>query len=313
MTDSAYRACSVSSPGQRCDDRLQRVGIGRVELRALGLGIRGVALRERLDERAVLFRGAPGQRRRLRERGQRRRIRLRHHRHVDVGAEHERLAPEAQGAGRIELLRRLEGALRLGMVEREGEPQSLVEVGLRLRHAGADPERLLAEALEERHVAAGRLHRGRLERRGLGLGEDERLEQRGLAAARGAAQAAGAVEQRVVGRGRGSGGHGTGRERGDAREGAGDEGVEEAADRGASGSVHGGLLSGGGTRPGRTGRGQECYCSRNIAATGARRPAGCENVASRHPPCVPPKCPSSSSPKSRSPTATCRSSTTPAS
>jgi hypothetical protein len=60
---------------------------------------------------------------RLAERGERRRVRLRHHRHVDVGPEDQRLAPEAGGAVGIELLRRLEGALRLGMVEGERQPQ----------------------------------------------------------------------------------------------------------------------------------------------------------------------------------------------
>jgi hypothetical protein len=57
---------------------------------------------------------------------------LRHHRHVDVGAQHQCLAPVAHGALGVQFLRRLEGALRFGMVEAEGQPQALVEVRLGL-------------------------------------------------------------------------------------------------------------------------------------------------------------------------------------
>ena len=91
------------------------------------------ACSQRLDQRALLGARLAFSATALAERGQRRRVRLRHHRRVDVGPEHQRLAPEAHRAGRVELLRRLERALRLGVVEAEGEAQALVEVGLGLR------------------------------------------------------------------------------------------------------------------------------------------------------------------------------------
>jgi len=60
------------------------------------------------------------QRHGLGQRGDGRRVGLRHHRHVDVRAEDQGLAPEAHRALRIQLLGGLKGALRLGMIEAEG-------------------------------------------------------------------------------------------------------------------------------------------------------------------------------------------------
>ncbi|TIU06665.1 MAG: hypothetical protein E5W40_19070 [Mesorhizobium sp.] len=63
---------------------------------------------------------------------------LRIHAGVDVGAEHVSLAPETHGAGRVQLLRGPESALRLRVIERPRPAQALVEIGLRQRVSGGD-------------------------------------------------------------------------------------------------------------------------------------------------------------------------------
>ena len=176
---------------------LHRVRIGGVQRGAVGRGVGRVALLQSLDQaalalaRAVLQGHGPGQR------GQGRRVGLGHHRHVDVRPQHEGLAPEAHRAVRVELLRRLEGTLRFGVVEAEGQTQALVEIGLRLGVARADLVCQRAEIRVQRHFAARRLHRHRLEWRGLGLGEDQGLQQRRWASDDGAAESSAAGQQRI--------------------------------------------------------------------------------------------------------------------
>jgi hypothetical protein len=80
-----------------------RVGVGSVELLALVVGVRRVAIRERRQV-GLLARGDlladPD---RVRERLERALLQRRVHRQVDVGAERERHAPEAHRAVRVEL------------------------------------------------------------------------------------------------------------------------------------------------------------------------------------------------------------------
>ena len=178
---------------------LHRVGVGGVERGALGLRVRRVALLEGRDHRAILRGRAGCQFDRLGERGQRRRDRLGHHRRVDVRPEHQGLAPPGHGELRVFLACSLEGALRLGVIEREGPAHALVEVGLRLRVARSHLEGQRAEVAVQGHVAARGLHRLRPEGLGLALREDQLLEQgRTAGGSRGAHIALG-VEERVVG------------------------------------------------------------------------------------------------------------------
>ena len=131
--------------------RLHRVGEGRVERGALGLRVRRVALLESRDQRTILRRRAGRQLDCLGKRGKRRRHRLGHHRRVDVRPEHQRLAPPGHRELRVCLLRGLEGALRLCVVEREGPADALVEVGLCLRVARSHLEGQRAQVVVQRH------------------------------------------------------------------------------------------------------------------------------------------------------------------
>ncbi len=159
--------------------RLHRVCIRFVERRAIRLGIGRVALAERLDQRAIARRRGLREFNRLRQRGESGRVRVGHHRHVDVRPEDQRLAPEAECAAWIELLRLAKGALRLGMIEPEGEYQALIEPRLRLRIGGSRPEGERAEVLvKNRRLAQRGLRRDRLERCGFGLRENERAKHR---------------------------------------------------------------------------------------------------------------------------------------
>lgn len=127
-----------------------RVGIGQVEGGAVGARIGAVAARHGADHGLLLRLGARGQA--LRFGGGRHcgRHGLGEHRRVDVGAQHQRLAPEAHRALRVETLRRAEGARCLGMVEGEGEADALVEVGLGALAAGGDRHMQGAEVVVER-------------------------------------------------------------------------------------------------------------------------------------------------------------------
>jgi hypothetical protein len=85
--------------------------------------------------------------------------------------------PTTPSRASVCLLRGLEGALRLGVVEREGPADALVEVGLRLRVARSYLEGQRAQVVVQRDFAARGLHRLRLEGFGLGLREDQFLQQ----------------------------------------------------------------------------------------------------------------------------------------
>ena len=174
---------------------LHRVGEGRVERGALGLRVCRVALLESRDQRTILRRRAGRQFDCLGKRGKRRRRRLGHHRRVDVRPEHYRLAPPGHRELRVCLLRGLEGALGLGVVEREGQAEALVEVGLCLRVARSHLEGQRAQVVVQRYFAARGLHRLWLEGFGLGLREDQLLKQGRTSLRRSAKRPA--VEQRI--------------------------------------------------------------------------------------------------------------------
>ena len=127
-------------------------GVSGVERGPLGLRIGRVALRDRLDQRLLARARRPRVLLRL-EHGRHRGLdRLGVHRRVDVGTEHQRLAERAHRAIRIELLRRAEGARRLGMIEAVGEPQPLIEVALRHGIFRGDRKAHGPEIVIERHI-----------------------------------------------------------------------------------------------------------------------------------------------------------------
>ena len=167
-------------------DGLHRIGIGRIERCAIGRRIGCIALFERADQRLLLRGGVALEGDCLAQCRHGGRVRLRHHRHVDVAAQHIGFAPEAHRALGVELLRGLEGTLRLGVVEAESQSQTLVEVRLRLGVAGRDAELERAQVLVERRLAAGRVRR----RRSLARDADQRFQQFGRAGDDGAADAA---------------------------------------------------------------------------------------------------------------------------
>ena len=91
---------------------------------------------------------------------QRERLRLvvRRHRRVDVRAEHQRVAPIGHRRVRIEPRRLGERARRLGVIEREGEVDALVDEELRAFDRGGHRERVNAEVLQprrQRRVGSG--------------------------------------------------------------------------------------------------------------------------------------------------------------
>src|SRR4029079_9415267 len=105
--------------------------VGRVEWWSGRLRIAAVARRERVNQRLLARARVACKRLRLlcgRISG-RERVFL--HRKIDIGPEHQGLAPEAHGAIRIELLRHAERTLRLAVIEGVGKTQALVEIGLR--------------------------------------------------------------------------------------------------------------------------------------------------------------------------------------
>ena len=140
-------------PGQH----LHRVGIGRIERCAVGRRLSGIALLQCRDQASLLGRHPVHQGYGALQCSPGRRIGLGRHRRIDVGAQHQGLAPVAQRALRVQLLRGLEGALRFRMVEGEGEAQALVEVGLNLGGGLAEPEMQAAQITVQRHVAGSGL------------------------------------------------------------------------------------------------------------------------------------------------------------
>ena len=125
------------------------LGEGHVQRRPLGGGVVGIAAGHGFDQPLLLFGRRRGQRLRLLQRRHGRRVRLGRHRHVDVGAEHQRLAEEAERTARVEALRLAERPARLGVIEIGSLPQALVEIALGLAALGADLVAQRAEIVPE--------------------------------------------------------------------------------------------------------------------------------------------------------------------
>ena len=107
--------------------------IGPVERRPVGLRVGRIAARQGLDQRRADVVRAGDEPARFVQDGHRARVGVGLDRIVDVRSEHPGLAPEAQGAGRIERLRGPEGPGRLGVIEGPREPVGLIEIRLRVR------------------------------------------------------------------------------------------------------------------------------------------------------------------------------------
>lgn len=129
-----------------------RIGIGLVQCGTVGRRGVGIAQRQRIDQGAVgrgCARGQTGRARRQRRRlGGAGRV----HRQVDVGAQHQGLAPDADRAVGIAPRRFRERAPGGLVVEAVGQPQALVEILLRRRNPGADVAVRLAQAWQQRDV-----------------------------------------------------------------------------------------------------------------------------------------------------------------
>ena len=152
--------------------------IGRIERGTVGLGVAGIAAGECRDQVAFAGAGLACRCLRPRDRSQRRGVGRGVHRRIDVGAQHQRLAPVAHGALRIQALRLAERPRRLGVVEGIGQPQSLVEITLGERNGRADRKVQRAEVIPQRRGRErGFRSRRRLGREGahLGLGGRELL------------------------------------------------------------------------------------------------------------------------------------------
>ena len=147
--------CDLVVVRERGGDFAHRLGVGRVERCTLGFRVLRVARRQRGDQRLLARRRIGGERARLLRGGQGRRNRIVLHGKIDVGAEHQRLAPEAHGALRVDFLRLAEGTLRLAMIECIGKPQPLIEIGLRLHIRRRDFVGDRAEAVPQRRIRVG--------------------------------------------------------------------------------------------------------------------------------------------------------------
>ena len=154
-------------------------GIGCIQLCPVRLRVLNISRRQGRNQRLLAWACLGGEGPRLLHCGEGRRHRFFRHRQVDVGSEHQRLAPEAHRAVGIELLRLTECALRLLMIEGIGQPQSLVEIDLRRRARSRDFVRERAEPVPYRRIGIGKRQRGR---RGVRF----RLRRLGLGRARGA-------------------------------------------------------------------------------------------------------------------------------
>ena len=138
-------------------DVAHRGRVGGVERRTVGLRIGDVALRQRRRCSACSFADAfAGALPRLPDRVEGLLRRLRRDRRVDVRPERERHAPVAHRAVGIDRRGLLERANRLGVVERVGQRQALVEVALRLGRRGRDLVVQVAEVVVERRLRRSR-------------------------------------------------------------------------------------------------------------------------------------------------------------
>ena len=136
-------------------------GVGGIQFGTVRLGVLCVALGQGRDQRLLLRARLGGKRARSLRRSERGRHCLFYHRHVDVGAEHQRLSPEAHGTVGIELLRLAECALCLLVIEGMRQPQTLVEIALRGRARRGDLVCERAEAVPQRRIAIGERQRRR--------------------------------------------------------------------------------------------------------------------------------------------------------
>ena len=128
------------------------VGVRLGKSSLVGRGIARVAGRKSVDQRPFALARVGGARLGV---GHRHECRLHgavFHRRIDVGAEHERLAPEAHGAARVQRLRLLERPLGFGVVEGIGQAQPLIEVALRHLVIRGDRMAQRAEALPQRRA-----------------------------------------------------------------------------------------------------------------------------------------------------------------
>ena len=133
MTDSAYSTAMSSSSGNFSAALLHGGRISRIERLAIGFRILRIAFGQRGDQHLLA---------RAREAASACAFCMAAKAGctassaigtIDVGTEHQRFAPKAHGAARIELLGLAESALRFGVIESVSEPQPLIEIILRQR------------------------------------------------------------------------------------------------------------------------------------------------------------------------------------
>jgi hypothetical protein len=146
---------SLEVAGESLRDVAHGVGVRTVEALALGGGVQGVTLGERVDERALRGSRGRGQSLRLLDGLARAFLALGIGGVVVVRPLGDREAPVAHRACGIESRSLAERPLRLVMVERVDEPQALIEPPLR-RRAGGDLRRIAAERVVEHRRAGGR-------------------------------------------------------------------------------------------------------------------------------------------------------------
>ncbi len=133
-------------------DRPHRPRVRRVPTRAVGARIRAVADRHGLDVGPLPLGASVGPLQRLPDRRVRPGPGRRIHGRVDVRPRRPGDAPPAHRAIGVQSRRVTERADRLRVVERVGEPESLVEVALRLRDRRTDRVVVVPEIVVEPHL-----------------------------------------------------------------------------------------------------------------------------------------------------------------
>src|SRR6185437_7087684 len=133
-------------------ERAHRVGIGRVQLGAVGFGIGRVAQGKRIDPVALLFARVALQCDRILQHLPGRLDGVVLHGKIDVRAQRKGDAPPAHRTMGIEPCRLAEGADRLGVIESEIQPDSLIEEKLRPLVLRGDLMVVGAEPLEQRRA-----------------------------------------------------------------------------------------------------------------------------------------------------------------
>jgi hypothetical protein len=157
-------------------DLTHRIGVGQVQLAPVLRRRIGVALCQRLDQRALDIGGSVRRRQRLcRSLVCAPRDVVVLHRSVEVGAQHVSLSPQCHGAVGIEACGLLERAQRLVVVETPRQGETLVEVGLRQIDVGRHVATSLTQSFVERwRWCRGLRSRARCENRGDKQREDPR-------------------------------------------------------------------------------------------------------------------------------------------